>query len=360
MDFRICPSLQEAHEHWSLWAQTNSQVRPMDHLGFFFKRLVQADFLVLKNHFKITRISLWNQSTAKIYCLLYEPKEKWPGPVCLGAFAISNDISESEAHFFWQRFLQAFPNLSPVAPMNGHAYLGLSLPDELARVDRIGFMTSGRSKALEKLLLAHPHTSIYRTLYSYETKVTPERIQKWQEVQDQRPASVTIRSFSLWQSQKDLNTLNQLVNQCFASHFDFCSLSDEENYDIMKLSPIFLRRGLGLFLEYDKKPIGFGFGFKDYHQVIKPNQDLLNLWRMFTTSKIDRGRLVHIGILPQYRGQKLIKYLRYPLLLNLHQQGCQSIENSYIDEGNINSQKNVQSTGAEPLNQFHLYQLKNS
>ena len=98
--------------------------------------------------------------------------------------------------------------------------------------------------------------------------------------------------------------------------------------------------------------------FPDYNTVLKNGEDVQNTLRIFKhKSKISRVRGVNVAILPEYRGQGLIKYVRNENLLKMISDGVSVIESSYIDQDNVNSMENVKSTGAQASHTFDLYTL---
>ena len=125
----------------------------------------------------------------------------------------------------------------------------------------------------------------------------------------------------------------------------------------MKRSRLFLNSKYFQFLEYEGQEIGFCFGVPDYGLFLKPHSDVSNVIKILKKkNSISRGRIIYSGILPEFRGQKLFKYVRYKVLDEMYKNGIRVVESSYVDQDNVNSQKNVMSVGGKPIREYNLYQ----
>ena len=96
------------------------------------------------------------------------------------------------------------------------------------------------------------------------------------------------------------------MNASFTQHFDFAPLTEEENWDIFRFSvPLLPPRHL-LFLEDRGRPVGFCLGMRDYNRCLGTGADWQNVGRLMLNRQTRRARMIHIGILPEYRGQGLV------------------------------------------------------
>lgn len=361
-DFKLTPFSNNSESHWQLFQQTLKAEKNFSNFNTFYKRIFNGQFLVHKNHFRLQRVCLFRKNQLKIAALVFLPNKDWPGPAGMGGFAVSADASNETIHEFWQGVKTEFKGVKIIAPYLGHHYLGFSLPikDGLQNYQpaKVGFMTTAGNPLVEELFEKQYGNTVYRRYYSLETLMTQELIQNLQTELQEKPSQFQVRNFNFWKAKEDLAKMNQLVNQIFTEHHDFSPLTDEENWDIMKWGIPLLQKGTFLFLMDGDKEIGFAFATMDYNTILRGRNEALNLTRaVLLRSKIRRGRLIHIGIKKEYRGQKLVKYLRHQLLLNLHALGAEWIESSYIDEGNQASLGNVKSTQAQPLNTFATYSV---
>ncbi|MBL7671341.1 MAG: hypothetical protein JNM39_12730 [Bdellovibrionaceae bacterium] len=357
-------------QHWELFRETLSQEENFSNFNSFYRRLMTGKFLVTKNHFHLEQVTFSLDNKLKIAGMVFLPGGEWGAPGGVGCLAVAADVTESQVQNFWLALRKHYQGIQLIAPFAGHHYLGFSLPDrhpqmvpqskdllfEPARPQKIGVMTTALNSRVERLFRNPKITPIYRQYFSLETRMSPERIEVLQSELRQQPKNFRIRKLNRLRPRAELAIMNQLVNACFINHFDFCPLSEVENWDLMKWSLPLFQSGCFLFLMDGDKEIGFAFGMLDYNQIFEGRSDFLNFLRFcFRKGQICRGRLIHIGMLPKYRGQKLVKYLRHQLLLNLTSLGASTIESSYIDQANVASLGNVESTGAKALHKFSTY-----
>ncbi len=392
VDFRISRVVNQSErdsallrEHWALFCETLGEAENFSNFNSFYRRLFRGQFLVTKNNFQMEQATLCLGRSLKIAGLVFLCKQGWPSPGGVGCLAMASDVTETQIQEFWLSLQRHYQSVNLIAPFAGHHYLGFSIPERHSKVveqspsrhsrdeeskglffqsvnpQRIGVMTTSLNSRLERLFSNSAITPAYRHYYSLETDLAPERIQTLHEELLQPSNRFRVRKLNPLRPRRELDKMNQLVNACFTNHFDFCPLSDDENWDLMKWSLPLFQSGCFLFLMDGDQEIGFAFGMLDYNQIFKGRNDLLNIGRLFLQrTKILRGRLIHIGILPKYRGQKLVKYLRHHLLLNLANLGALTIESSYIDQDNVASLGNVESTGAKPLHVFTTYLVAQS
>lgn len=315
------------------------------------QKIVDGRFLVLRR-FEQKLVGVLRDGKPVLLAVLFQPDKSWPSefPASLGCFAADPSLTADESAFFWREIGARYSGRKLVAPMNGHHYLGFATAPADADPFRIGFQTS-MTHSQRSTLFNLPE---YRGYWSLETQLTPERVRGLKDSVADIPAGLRVRCWDKSNARLDFDQLNQLVNVAFVDHFDFAPLSDEENWDIFKDARPLLRPEHLLFLYDGGKPVAFAFGMFDYNQVLRSGGDLMNIARLVFTRRPERARLIHIGIHPEYRGQKLIKFMRNRMLLAFAEQGVQIVESSYVDEGNINSLANVRSTGGSLIHRFSL------
>ena len=356
IEFKVIRPEELYAEHYKLWRETKSHYKSYDMPDFLFKRILKADFLIFRN-FEIQALCLKRKKQVLICAHVFFHKFNNQIKPAIGLVVCQPDLSMEEAEFFWQSLRKIFPSQNFTGPMNGHAYLGFTIPSNNVNAKKIGFATAGSHSGLQTLWQSR-ELKPYRKYLSFETDLRGEFLEKIAKEIADLPEGFSVRPFRWWRAQEDINTLNELVNQAFQDHFNFTPLNDQENWDILKMSRWALTKGFCTFLLKDNRPVGFCMAMLDFNQVWQQgNSDFINLLTLiFKNKKISRARLMHIGLLPEFRGKGLGKFLRHQVILNLVKSGVQSLESSYIDEGNINSQKNVESTGGKRLHEFYLYQ----
>ena len=340
-----------------LWQEHKKGLNCFSALDAFFSRLIEGKFLLLRNRFRLRTLQVLRGEEPVLMATLFLPEPGWSDntiPASIGAFAARSDLHPEESALFWEEVAKRWGHRALVAPMNGHHYLGFALPPPKADASRIGFQTSAFHQGQETLFGPLRSRPAYRNYHSFETTITPSLLERLEEEIREIPRGIRVRAFSPCHARRDFAVLNTLVNVCFTRHFDFAPLSEEENGDIFRFSTPLLPPSHLLFLEDQGKPIGFCFGMRDYNRILTNGPDWKNAGRLLLSRKTPRGRLIHIGLIPEYQGQGLIKHARHRILLAFAREGMTSVENSYVDEGNQNSLGNVRSTGAQPLHVFSL------
>lgn len=342
----------------ALWAQHKKGFTAFSSFDLFQHRLVNGNFLLLQNRFELRTLALLKEGIPILLATLFLPKAGWNTtlPASIGALAANANLHREEAIFFWRWVAERYAGTKIVGPLNGHHYLGFSLPELGADPLRVGFQTASPHRAQKNLFGAFEEAKPYRTYHSFETQITPRLVEKLRCDLAKPKCQLKARPFNPLRAKRDFSLLNRIVNASFTEHFDFAPITDEENWDIFRFSLPLLHPQHLLFLENEKETVGFCLGMRDYNRVFRNDADWRNLGRL-PFAKPERARLIHIGILPQYRGQGLVKEMRHRVLLRFAKEGIQAVENSYMDEANVNSLSNVKSTGAKPLHLFHLYEL---
>ncbi len=347
-------------EHYELWKKTKAHYKSYSNTDYVFKRLIKSDFLVLKN-FTMKSLCLKKNRQTIICAQVFFSNENAHIKPSLGTVVCSHDLTESEASYFWQSLRKEFIGQSFVGPMNAHAYLGLSIPiDNLKNTldyKKIGFATASTHRGLQ-VLWQSTELVLHRKYFSFETDLTSELILKIKNEMISLPQGFSVRPFRRISFQKEMNILNSITKYSFAEHFNYTMLTEDENWDIFKLSWMAQTKGFCSFLLKDQIPIGFCMAMLDFNQVLDQQQsDAHNLFSLISQRHlITRARMIHIGVLPEYQGKKLSKFLRHQVILNMANYGIKTLESSYVDEGNVNSLKNIESTGGKLLHEFSLFQ----
>lgn len=355
--FREAAPAELRSAYRALWREHKQGLETFSALDAHQDRLTQGGFLLLRRRFQLRTLALFRAGRPIVMATLYRPIPGWPDrsfPASLGAFAAASDLQPEDAAFFWEEIARRYGEEQPVGPLNGHQYLGFGLAPAGADAARVGFQTAAPHRNQEVLFGRFRTRTPYRRHYSFETQVTPELVARLESDLKQAPNGLRVRPFSPWRARRDFAILNELVNASFTHHFDFAPLTEEENWDIFRFSVPLLSPQHLLFLEDRGRPVGFCLGMRDYNRRLGNVADWKNVARLAMSRRTQRGRLIHIGILPEYRGQGLVKQARHRILLAFAREGMQTVENSYVDEGNANSLGNVRSTGAAPLHTFTL------
>jgi hypothetical protein len=355
---------EESYRHYKkLYENVKKSYTSFNGMDFFNLKLFKGDFLLLKNRFHCQVFALFKEKNPRILITHYKAIDKALGVEhSLGAVLVSSDISNEEILFFINNVQVILKEVTTkiLYPLNAHLNLGFSLPALQTNPEAITFLTSAGNQSVHKLLNAFQGGKIERRFYgmSYNVNHDPVYLEKIKNSIAELPAGYTVERISLFNYKKDIRDYNFIINESFKDHYAFFPLSFEEEWDLMKTALLVINRDYFRFLSHQGKRVALSLFFPDYNTCLKNGEDVRNLIRIFChKANLERVRGVNVAIIPEYRGKGLIKYVRNENLLKVIEDGVTTIESSYIDEGNINSQENVKSTGAMPSHTFELYSL---
>jgi hypothetical protein len=280
----------------------------------------------------------------------------------LGSILVSKNATSVEMIFFIEKLKDHLKDIQgPIlAPLNGHFNLGFTLPNQNTDASKLTFLTSASSESLDKLFYNEEHFKIDRKFYSLSFKVKDNQhiVEKMKKGLETRPSEYTSEALSLFNYKQDIRDYNRIINGSFKDHWNFFPLTFEEEWDLMKTAILVLRRDYVRFLVHKGRKVALNMFMPDFHQAFENGNDTKNFMQSISYKRTPkRVRGVTTCILPEYRGQGLLKFVRYENLLNIFSDGVLEVESSYIDQENINSLENSKSTGAKYSHEFNLFSL---
>lgn len=325
----------------------------------FAKSLVTGELLYLNKRFLQRTLFLFERGHAVAALVAFLPRERGL-PHCIGGLLADETLSVTEIHDFLDEALRRLPATEFLIPLNGHMNFGISAPISRESCSRIGFLTTGCSPAMDALA-SYGSAEVDRRYLALETVIDPPLASRLQRELEEMPAGFSTRSLSLIHFERDLRIHNELTSVAMASQAHFVPMANDENWDLMRNFRLFVSPALCQFLLYEGREVGFCFGVLDFNQILRPAPDWSNVMRSVTRRhRIRRGRIFASGILPEFRGQKIFRYIRNKVLLAFLEKGVAVVESSYVDEANDDSLGNVLSRGARVSHEFALYRTKAS
>ncbi len=125
------------------------------------------------------------------------------------------------------------------------------------------------------------------------------------KVMERMTRRYTVRQADFRRLPQEAELYTALNNQAFAEHRFYYQRRVAEDLELFREFRPFLREENLLFLEEAGCPIGFMLWYPDFAQLMRPNEVIswktllkVGLWR----HKVDRYKIVEIGVIPQYRG----------------------------------------------------------
>lgn len=177
-------------------------------------------------------------------------------------------------------------------------------------------------------------------------------------------SGLTFRNFHLkgQDFDADVEKLYHLFNEAFADNWSSTPRTLEEFRDEAKSLQSLVDPDVFPVAEDNGKMVGFFFGLPDYNQALKHVGGRLNWWGilkfLWFRRQIDRGRVLAICALPEYRRRMLA-----PALIYLGQQrGTQpgkpykNAELSWVYEDNLLSRHAIEASGGNIVRTYRIYE----
>lgn len=278
----------------------------------------------------------------------------------LGCFFIGPGLELDELREFAGRLLEV-AGPEAIAPFNGHMNWGLNHPELGTDASRITFLCAAGSRQLDRLFY---ETGLFRQTRRQHALLMPVTQQLKDEVAngvaDLKERGFDSRPLSFTRLKRDMAIYHRIASGAMRDHIYFSPLTFDEEWELMRVAPIWLKPSWFRFLMHGEREIGFCFGVPDYNQILSNERsDLANFTRLqsarFRPRMVQRARLIYKAILPEYQGQGLIKAVRHRVLQEMISDGISEIDGSYIDEANVRSLRNTQGTGGQISHSFALF-----
>ena len=189
----------------------------------------------------------------------------------------------------------------------------------------------------------------------------PERVDRGAGLVSRR-YKVSVRSLDKSRFDEELETVRRIYNSAWEKNWGFVPMTDAE-IDFMadELRHV-IDPTLALFLENaDGETIGFGLALPDFNQVlIKLDGKLFPfglLKALALKRKIDRIRVIILGLLPEYRGKGLDVLLYKGIFDNARERGVTWGEMSWILEDNHAMNSAIKQFGARLFRTYRMYDV---
>lgn len=343
--------------YMTLFLQCKMKTVPSAEFYKFNHSLVSGNILYIKNKF-IQRTFFLVQNKKLVAAAIYFKAKDNLMPNTLGGTIGWEQLTADDSHTFLDLISVFVKDDKFLFPMNGHINLSYGALFPKDRLATIGILTSGYYPSYESFF-SYKNAEIVRVLNAFETTLTLSDKFKLELELSERPNKFSTRNISRIHFRKDLKIYNDLINSTMGEHYNFFPMSEEENWDLMSQVRPLVSPSLFKFLLYEGREIGFCFAMQDFNQVLTGSTDFSNYFNvLFKRSKINRGRILSSGIIKEFQGLGLFKYVRNEVLLEFIARGIKHVESSYIDQENCNSIGNVKSKGAQLSRQYALFRKK--
>ncbi len=171
---------------------------------------------------------------------------------------------------------------------------------------------------------------------------------------------IRVRSLDMRRFDEEIRLIRDLYNAAWERNWGFVPMTDEEVEHMAKqLKPV-LDPNLALIGEIDGKPVGFALALPDVNQAIRHANGRLFpvgifklLWHM---RRIDRIRIITLGILEEYRRIGLDAMLYFEIFKRGSARGAIAAESSWILEDNVLMRRALEKIGFRQYKTYRLYE----
>ena len=159
---------------------------------------------------------------------------------------------------------------------------------------------------------------------------------------------------------EEVENYTNLNNLCFKDHPFYYERSYEEDYELFKQFRLFIKEENLLIAEKDGEPIGFMLWYPDFNQLIPPGGVMglgTFLRNKFMSEKINKFKLVEIGVIPAYQGTGAILGL-FELCMNLTKDRYSECETGWILDTNNKSKGFGIKWDSEEYKHYRVFEIK--
>ncbi len=174
--------------------------------------------------------------------------------------------------------------------------------------------------------------------------------------------NVKISEIDMKNYYRDIDKIKYIYNKAWQLNWGYVPMTDEE-IDLMAkdIKPLIVPEGV-LFGEVNGEPIGFVMAVLDYNQLFKNfNGRLfpLNFLKILTQrKKITSGRIITLGIIPEYQRKGLDAAFYWEILSRSYNHGISTGEASWILEDNEMMNSGIRMMGGVVYKKYRIYDLE--
>jgi len=199
-------------------------------------------------------------------------------------------------------------------------------------------------------------------LYAYRiTKdvVLPPKIREL--LRDMREKStITVRSINMRKLKEEAEKIKYVYNNAWEKNWGFVLWTEKEMDHMVQNLKTLADPNIILIAEDKGRPVGFGFGFPNYNEILIKLNGKLNPWNMarilLARRKIRSMRAPVFGILKEYRLSGLSYLLFDEIVRRGVARGYEWCEMSWMLESNDAINRFSLSVGAKVYKKYRIYQ----
>lgn len=187
----------------------------------------------------------------------------------------------------------------------------------------------------------------------------PERLVRGVERLERREG-IRVREFDLTRFDQELEAIKVIYNGSWERNWGFVPMTDAEFDHLAKQFRPLLDPSLCLIAEVAGKPVGFSLVLPDYNQVLRHLDGRLFPFGVFKflwyRRKIDRVRIMTLGLLPGYRRRGLDAMMYLRIFQASARRGYVRGEASWILEDNLDILHAIERCGGKVYKTYRIYE----
>jgi GNAT superfamily N-acetyltransferase len=196
--------------------------------------------------------------------------------------------------------------------------------------------------------------------YLHKDKVFSKRFERIADIAKRRDG-LKIRELNMSRFDEEVKIIRELYSRGWSKNWGEVPMTEEEfNYVAKDLKAI-VNPKLVIIAESKGKPVGFGMTLPDLNQIFIRNRHgwlLPAIVRMILQKKkIDRVRIVILGVLPEYANTGIGAVLFYETGKRSVANGYPHGEASWVNEGNIMMNRGAELMSATVEKRYRVYQM---
>jgi GNAT superfamily N-acetyltransferase len=204
-----------------------------------------------------------------------------------------------------------------------------------------------------------------KDLYAYRYPTAagfPERFEKIVSRMN-RDGKVTVHLAQVKALDAAIAEVKDIYNSAWEKNWGFVPMTAEEMDDLaIALKPL-LKPDYLYFARYEGKPAGFALMLPDFNIALKAAGGALTPFNILpflhkVTFRLNRGRLLTLGIKKEFRGKGLELLLIKQAILSAKKMGWEYGEMSWTLEDNTLINKTIETLGGEVYRKYRLFEKK--
>jgi len=177
----------------------------------------------------------------------------------------------------------------------------------------------------------------------------------------EKRSGVTLRPLNMKAFDAEVDTIKQLYNAVWERNWGFVPMTDREIAHLAKEFRPVVVPDLVPFAEKDGKPIGFALALPDFNQALVTNRNgsflpgALKIFWALKRRKLDRARVLMLGVLPEYQGRGIDAMLWNWIWTHAHARGMPRGEAGWILEDNVAMNNALERMTFKRYKTYRLY-----